>query len=283
MLTELVLAGLLAAGNSGASTVSSDVRASWRSRKLCSAVQDENRAEVLRLISRPDTAPLASLDDEGRSVLEVCFPREFPPSAEGDAEFLRFLVGMGVDLNRRRPGDGATVLLSRLQSGQGITGESCIALLWAGADPRIPDLKGDLPLHAALATEYDAPKGQTGHVFRPDVVDALLSRGADLTTRDGGGWLPLHRVAFAGRRPEAVRWLLEHGADPNARASFSGMTPLDLVDVRRIRYGTGIGYPEIDAIESALVAAGGKRLVTHPLVLRLRREAESSRTPRPAR
>lgn len=229
----------------------------------------EDRAEVLRLISLADTAPITSPDKNGRYVLEYCFPAGRPdPSAERTADFLRLLAGLGVDLNHRAVGSGATVLLDKLQRRM-TQGEALLALLWAGADPRILDLKGDLPLHAGVVADHNG--------FRPDVAEALVSRGADLNARDGGGWLPLHRAAFASQRPESVRWLLEHGADPNARTSFSGMTPLDLYDVRRIRWENHFHDPKIEAIESALVLAGGKRLKPHPYVLR--RQLEAAKTP----
>lgn len=50
------------------------------------------------------------------------------------------------------------------------------------------------------------------------VVEALVKAGGDPNSKDGGGYMPLHRLAKS-KRPEHVgvaRALLEHGADPNA-------------------------------------------------------------------
>ena len=269
-----MLAAFLAAVKAeGPGVVPPDVGKTWPDRRLCSAVIREDRAEVLRLVSLSDTAPITSPDKNGRYLLEYCFPATRPdPSAERTADFLRLLAGLGVDLNQRGLESGATALLEKVQGRMGQR-ETLLALLWAGADPRIPDLKGDLPLHAVVVADSNG--------FSQDVAEALLSRGADLNARDGGGWLPLHRATFAGRRAEAVRWLLDHGADPNARTSISGMTPLDLYDVRRARWENHFHDPKIDAIESALVGAGGKRLATHPFVLRERlRAAKTPPAPR---
>jgi ankyrin repeat protein len=58
----------------------------------------------------------------------------------------------------------------------------------------------------------------------PEVVEFLLEHGADLNARDKYGDTPLHYAAAFGH-PETVRLLLERGTDPNIRNKY-GATPL---------------------------------------------------------
>jgi len=67
------------------------------------------------------------------------------------------------------------------------------------------DDTGMHPLHLTAAT----------HARRWDIMDLLLSFGADIKARDNQGRLPLHTAAM-GDRHQAVELLLKKGADPNA-------------------------------------------------------------------
>jgi ankyrin repeat protein len=257
-----------------------DFREEWRLRKLCRAVTNRDRAAVLRLIARRDIAPLTSLDSSGETILQRCFPERVSRgdrSGEPPEEFLRFLVAQGLDLNRRTGAQGLTILMEKLQH-DWIHAPEILALVEAGADPRIPDMRGDFPIHAALIAEYTGEEGKR-LPWSPEVVESLLARGADLRTRDAGGWLPLHRAVYASRLAESVRWLLDKGVDPNETTSHSGMTALDVLDVRRLQYGEDTRL--LASIDEMLVAAGGTRKTSHPAVLRRAREMRT--TPAPAR
>ena len=61
---------------------------------------------------------------------------------------------------------------------------------------------------------------------RNDIVEMLLSYGADISARSDGGWTPLHNAAEKGSE-KIVRILLESGAEINAKL-LNGMTPLHL-------------------------------------------------------
>ena len=50
-----------------------------------------------------------------------------------------------------------------------------------------------------------------------NLVEALISAGADIDAMEGDGWTPLHLASFFGRR-ETAEALLERGADVNARS-----------------------------------------------------------------
>ncbi|ANW22566.1 ankyrin repeat domain-containing protein [Streptomyces clavuligerus] len=100
------------------------------------------------------------------------------------------------------------------------------ALLRAGADPAVPDRDGATALYIA-AVQGEAP-----------VARLLLAAGAPPDAESGpggeghgGGWdgTPLCAAACWGHE-DAVRVLLEHGADPGLREDRgSGRTPLEWV------------------------------------------------------
>ncbi len=77
-----------------------------------------------------------------------------------------------------------------------------------------------LPLHAQVpptATEAAAYQGLHAAAHRGDLaaIQRLATNKAALSARDGAGRTPLHVATFA-RQPQAVRALLQAGADPAA-------------------------------------------------------------------
>jgi len=80
-------------------------------------------------------------------------------------------------------------------------------LIGAGANPNYVDDAGFPALHAALSTSRSDRHG---------MISLLLRAGADPDQRGFNDWTPLHR-AVAIRDTEAVRLLLEAGADPRLR------------------------------------------------------------------
>ena len=82
------------------------------------------------------------------------------------------------------------------------------------------------PLHKAAA------KGDA------DAIKERIAAGADVDTKDWGGWTPLHAAAFHGKfhGNRAVKWFValvkefvRAGADMRARTK-AGRTPSDLTD-----------------------------------------------------
>jgi hypothetical protein len=101
------------------------------------------------------------------------------------------------------------------------------ALLEQGADPRAPVDDGFPPLIAALATGRAEP-GVTRRTDTDDVVRLLLRFGADPHQRGINDYTALH-MAVGERRPIAVQWLLDAGADPDLRTRIDAHdTPLEM-------------------------------------------------------
>ena len=92
---------------------------------------------------------------------------------------------------------------------------------------------GQTPLHWAV------------NARRTDVVERLLSKGADVNAKDTNGWTPLHVAALSGDR-EFVELLIAKGADLAARDDL-GRTALGLA--------VGAGH---EAVADVLRKAGAK-------------------------
>jgi ankyrin repeat protein len=82
-------------------------------------------------------------------------------------------------------------------------------LLDLGADPNYEDPAGFPSLIAALSCEDPARM--------LEILELLLTFGADPNQRGISDYTPLHCAVTQARDPKAVALLLEHGADPNAR------------------------------------------------------------------
>ena len=79
-------------------------------------------------------------------------------------------------------------------------------------------IRSSLPSHCILLHNLSLGYG------RRDVVEFLLSAGAQIQARDDGGLHPIHNACSFGHA-DVVRLLLEAGANPNVRDNWN-FTPL---------------------------------------------------------
>ncbi len=111
---------------------------------------------------------------------------------------------------------------------------------------------GDVPLMRAALNAYRIP-----------MMELLLSYGADVNAQCGGDF-PIIFAPCESVDPEALKWLLDRGANPNVHAR--GGTALDYV------IGTYGRSPErLSACIDLLLAAGGTTRYNAPGVLELLR------------
>ena len=107
-------------------------------------------------------------------------------------------------------------------------------LLEIGADPNPVDHSGFPPLIAALSCSRPQP----GSAGRPDVVDIielLLSFGADPNQRGLDDYTPLH-MAVGERNLPAIEPLLKGGADPRLRTRIDYCeTPREMAEKMGLR------------------------------------------------
>ena len=101
------------------------------------------------------------------------------------------------------------------------------ALIKAGADVHVTTPS---PRHTALSLAAH-PLDDTSQTV--EIARMLLRAGADANSVTYFGATPLHMVGKYGRQPDMINVLLDAGADPLARQTFSrrgdtGKTPLDL-------------------------------------------------------
>ncbi|MDZ7778902.1 MAG: ankyrin repeat domain-containing protein [Gemmatimonadota bacterium] len=154
---------------------------------------------------------------------------------EGHAETAIALIEGGAEVNRRSAGDETPPLLMATINGHF---DLALELLVRGADPNLASVAGATPLYTALNTQW-APKArypqqqayQQQEASYLDVMEALLEAGADPNVRlrqhlwymsytfdllgvNVAGSTPFWRAAYA-TDAEAMRLLVEHGADPD--------------------------------------------------------------------
>ena len=162
-----------------------------------------------------------------------CTPLHWAASYEEDLEALRLLIKAGADVNARD--DAGCTPLCRAAS-YNPKSEALTALIKAGADVNCRNSSGETPLMRVLSFdwyEYD-PDGEQDKVKDQvrervirylEAVRLLLEAGADANARSEAGDTPLICAVQENCTPEALVMLIEAGAEVNCKDT-SGKTPL---------------------------------------------------------
>jgi len=107
-------------------------------------------------------------------------------------------------------------------------------LLEIGADPNPADHAGFPPLIAVLSCSRPQP-GAPGRPDVAEIIQLLLSFGADANQRGLNDYTPLHRAA-GERNLRAVEILLDAGADPRLRTRIDEYeTPREMAEKAGLR------------------------------------------------
>ena len=192
---------------------------------------------------------------------------------DGHAETALALIAGGADVNQVSAADDTSPLLIACINGHF---DLALQLLESGADPTLASDAGATPLYGALNMHW-APKARhpqpTDHLQQVasylDVMRAVLAAGADVDARlerslwyttynrdllgvDRAGATAFWRAAYA-LDIEAMRLLLEHGADPH-------LPTVTVPNRRRLPHPDPSGLPPVPlggpAVSPLLAAAG---------------------------
>jgi len=129
------------------------------------------------------------------------------------------------------PGEGSQSFVNR-RRGADSSGQVIRSLLAAGARPDLTTSDGTTPLMAAggcgrAAHATNVPRAER-QPMAEDATKILIEVGVDVNAVNEADFTALHCAAFTGL-PELVQYLVEHGADVNAR-DWRGRTPFRLAE-----------------------------------------------------
>lgn len=158
-------------------------------------------AEVLVILIQAG-ADINQQDREGWSSLHLAV-------REGQLTIAKVLLMNGVDIDAQNKLTGATPLTLAAEYG---AVHMLQELLDHGANVSATDFNGASGMHYAPASLNWQP-----------VMEALLGADGDINARDNVGDTPLEYAAWVGNH-DAIRWLLDRGADPTI-ADENGTLP----------------------------------------------------------
>jgi ankyrin repeat protein len=187
--------------------------------RFANAIESADLAAVKALVEEghPADTPIAYVEKDATPLYKA--------AGQGRTEIVRYLIAHGANVNYRGAEWGKTPLSEAASNGFDDVVE---ILIKAGADPRVKDRSGYNAFALAVLG------GQN------DVAEALMKYG-DVNGADSSGNTLLMAATTTGQT-EAIRWLIDKGADINkvSQLEYGGRTAL-------------IDAAEVGAVESAQV------------------------------
>jgi hypothetical protein len=194
---------------------------------------------------------LWSVDARGpRWLLEHGANPDLPWGADGEAPLhvaarrwdvamIELLLAHGADLHRRRADGHTAYALAELYGNRAVAErlraagaheslsplEQFVATCARGDRAAFAMLDADPSLRTALQPQHHLLLHRHAESGNAPVLEIMLACGFGPDARDGDGVTPLHRAAMGGH-PDAVRALLDGGADINAKDGMFAATPL---------------------------------------------------------
>ncbi|MCY4325522.1 MAG: ankyrin repeat domain-containing protein, partial [Betaproteobacteria bacterium] len=127
-------------------------------------------------------------------------PLHIAGMAASNPQVIDVLIAAGANISSKTAGGSTPLDAAAAQNSEARVIDALIA---AGADLESRDNEGNTPLHWAVHRNPN-----------PQIARALIAAGADFESRNNEGEAPLH-WAVTGSKPDAVRVLINAGADPN--------------------------------------------------------------------
>jgi ankyrin repeat protein len=104
------------------------------------------------------------------------------------------------------------------------TRKAALLLLANGADQNITAQNGATPLHTAIMK---------------DLIQFFVERGLAVNAKRAGGVTPLHDAAIRGSWHDTVRYLIEAGANVNARTTDDNVQPMEYLGDSKLQFKAG--------------------------------------------
>lgn len=176
-------------------------------------------SEIKEAIKKGDSKVLNDLLESGADYKEVYFGTQFSTplhyaAEKNKGECIKLLVNYGADVNiKNKHGDTPLHLASQF-----VRLKSVKALLKCGADPNISGQDDKIVLEYAIRSDdYSQEK--------IEIVNLLLSHGADINKSDKRGYTLLHYAVYDGILT-LVKFLVENGSK-NIR-NYNGQSPSEM-------------------------------------------------------
>jgi ankyrin repeat protein len=209
-------------------------------------------------------------------------------------DFVREIVKRGANVNLRLP--KGTRKMPNTSSAVGTEGATPFLfaadrsdiplmrlLLELGADPLLPNFNNTTPLLAAAGVGTAEPLEEAGEENEAlEAVKMLLDHGADVNTVDNNGDTAMHGAAY-NIYPLVAKLLAERGADPQvwSKPNKAGLTPLFIAEGRGTRLPRP-DIPTIEAITKLMLAAGLSTEGERPAIIdSYQKVAQPAKSPEP--
>jgi ankyrin repeat protein len=180
------------------------------------AAVDIRNEDWSTLPSRKEDAAVSSMD-----ILKAILDR----GANLDAPLTKSLGGRsGMDTGDTSLGAGATPLMRAARSGDAA---AMRLLLEKGANPKLTTKDGNNAFLFAAGVGYRDKYTKGTEQEAIEALKVMLERGADVNQTNPRGETALHGAASRGA-DAIVQFLVDRGANLNAKRSAQGFTPLDI-------------------------------------------------------